>query len=101
LRIYLDEEKKSLIHQYFGIDIDSELFDPRFDYVVKRIFAADTAESKLALTSFLNAALGLSGHKKIADVVVINTHVPVDDKRYKKSVFDIRMRCLEIPTETL
>ena len=85
IRIYIDTEKKALIQQTFGIDIDSELFDPRLDYVAKRILAAESPESKKALISFLNAAIKLKASYKIIDLTVINTEIPVDSPNYKKS----------------
>ena len=90
--IRLDQEKKAQIRQAFGIDIDGDLFDPRFDYVAKRILTADTPESKKALTHLLNASLKLVGGEAVVDLTVINTEIPVDSKQYKKSRFDIRVR---------
>ena len=51
--IFLDETKKEQIRQIFDINVDSELFDPRLDYVAKRILTAESHESKQALTGFL------------------------------------------------
>jgi predicted transposase/invertase (TIGR01784 family) len=89
--ILLTEEQKDNLSRELGIIIDGELFDPRFDYVFKRIFTADGDKSKKALISFLNAALSLSGDGLIDDLTVINAEIPVEDKRQKKSVFDIRV----------
>ena len=91
-RIYLNQEQKAQIYQVFGIDADSDLFDPRFDYVAKRILTAETPESKLALIHLLNASLKLVGADAILDLTVINPEIPVDNKQHKKSRFDIRVR---------
>ena len=85
----LDEDKKALFKQEYGIDIDSDLFDPRLDFVSKRILTAETKESKKALISFLNATLKLKGKKKI--VKVLNPVTTVDSEKQKKSVFDVRV----------
>ena len=85
----LDEDKKALFKQEYGIDIDSDLFDPRLDFVSKRILTAETKESKKALISFLNATLKLRGKKKI--VKVLNPVTTVDSEKQKKSVFDVRV----------
>lgn len=91
-RILLSDAEKALILQEFGIDVNSDLLDPRLDFVAKRIFTADSMESKTALISFLNAMICLSGKGRITDLTVINTEVPVDDIKYKKSIFDIRAK---------
>lgn len=91
-RIYIDADKKALIQQVFGVDLNSELFDPRFDYVAKRILTAESPQSKKALISFLNAALKFKADNSIIDLVIINTEIPVDSKNYKKSKFDIRVK---------
>jgi len=85
----LDEDKKALFKQEYGIDIDSDLFDPRLDFVSKRILTAETKESKKALVSFLNATLKLKGRKKIVNV--LNPVTTVDSEKQKKSVFDVRV----------
>jgi len=90
--VILSEEQKAALSRELGITVDGDLFDPRFDYVFKRIFTADGEKSKKALISFLNAALKLSGNGAIADLTVINAEIPVDDKRQKRSVFDIRVK---------
>jgi predicted transposase/invertase (TIGR01784 family) len=89
--VLLTDEQKANLSRELGIIVDGELFDPRFDYVFRRIFTADGEKSKKALISFLNAALGLTGDNVIEDLTVINAEIPVDDKRQKKSVFDIRV----------
>jgi predicted transposase/invertase (TIGR01784 family) len=89
--ILLTEDQKANLSRELGIILDGDLFDPRFDYVFKRIFTADGEKSKLALISFLNAALGLTGDNVLDDLTVINAEIPVEDKRQKKSVFDIRV----------
>jgi len=93
-RILLDQDKKAQLRQVFGIDVDSDLFDPRFDYVAKRILTAETPESKTALISLLNASLKLVDAEVIVDLTVINPEIPVDSRQYKKSRFDIRARFL-------
>jgi len=90
--VILSEEQKANISRELGITVDGDLFDPRFDYVFKRIFTADSEKSKKALISFLNAALKLSGENAVDDLTVINAEIPVDDKQQKKSVFDIRVK---------
>lgn len=88
----LSIENKMFIRQTLGIDIDGDLFDPRLDYVTKRIFTAETPESKQALISFLNAALCLPKRQRIIDLSVISPVIPVDNKKKKKPIFDIRVR---------
>jgi predicted transposase/invertase (TIGR01784 family) len=88
----LDDEKKALIRQTFGINVDSDLFDPRYDYVAKRILTAESPESKQALISLLNAALKLVNKESVIDLTVINPELPVDNNKFKKSRFDIRVR---------
>jgi len=90
--IFIDDEKKALIRQFFGIDVDSDLFDPRYDYVAKRILTAENPESKQALIDLINSSLKLVSGETIIDLTVINSELPVDSKNYKKSRFDIRAR---------
>ncbi len=90
--VVFDNEKKISLCQELGINIDGDLFDPRYDYVFKRIFTADEVKSKIALIHFLNAMLNLSGDDVIVDLTVINPEIPVDNKRQKRSVFDIRVQ---------
>ena len=89
IHVYSAEEKKALFKREYGIDIDSDLFDPRLDFVSKRILTADTEESRKALISFLNATLRFKGKKRI--VKVLNPVTTVDSKKHKKSVFDVRV----------
>ena len=92
IRVYLDDAKKEQIRQLFGINIDNALFDPRLDYVAKRILAAESHESKQALIDFLNAALKPVGMDTIVDLTVISPEIPVDSAGHKKPKFDIRAR---------
>ena len=89
IHVYSAEEKKALFKREYGIDIDGDLFDPRLDFVSKRILTADTEESRKALISFLNATLKLKGKKRI--VKVLNPVTTVDSAKQKKSVFDVRV----------
>jgi len=75
-----------------GIDADIDLFDPRYDFVAKRILTAEKPESKMALIDFINDSLELVGGEKVVDLTVINAELPVDSKNYKKARFDIRVR---------
>ena len=93
MHVYLDEDKKALIKQEYGIDVDSELFDPRLDFVSKRILAADSEESGKALVSFLNAALKLKNKKRV--VKVLNPVTTVENPNHKKSIFDVRVEFLD------
>ena len=90
--VIMDESKKKQIRQIFGINVDSELFDPRLDYVAKRILTAESHESKQALINFLNAALKSVGMDTIVDLTVISPKISVDSADHKKSRFDIRAR---------
>jgi predicted transposase/invertase (TIGR01784 family) len=90
MKSILDERTKASIRQYFDIDPDSEIFSPLIDYVFKRIFTADEKRSKIALIHFLNSIL--EGTNIIVDLTVINPQIPVDVKKRKKSIFDIRIR---------
>ena len=92
MHVHMNDEKKNLIRETLGIDVSNPLFDPRYDYVSKRILTAEYPESKQALMHLLNAALKLVGGKIITDLTVINPEPPVDSKTYKKSRFDIRTR---------
>ena len=89
IHVYSTEERKALFKREYGIDIDSDLFDPRLDFVSKRILTADTEESRKALISFLNATLRFKGKKRIVNV--LNPVTTVDSKKHKKSVFDVRV----------
>ena len=86
------DAKTALLRRFFGIDADSDLFDPRYDYVAKRILTAENPESKFALIDLINASLKLVGGATVVDLTVINSELPVDSKSYKKSRFDIRAR---------
>ena len=88
----MTSDKKALIYHSLGVNIDGELFDPRFDYVAKRILTAESKESKQALIHLLNSALKLVGGETVVDLTVINSELPVDSKYYKKARFDIRAR---------
>jgi len=90
--VFIDDEKKALIRQFFGISVDSDLFDPRYDYVAKRILTAENPESKQALIDLINSSLKLVGGETVINLMVINSELPVDSKNYKKSRFDIRAR---------
>ena len=92
VHIFIDDEKKTLIRQVFDIDLNSDLFDPRYDYVAKRVLTAENPESKQALIDLLNSALKLLDGEVVVDLTVINPEIPVDGKHYKKSKFDIRVR---------
>ena len=92
VQTFMDDEKKALIRQFFGVDVDSDLFDPRYDYVAKRILTAENPESKRALIDLINSSLKLVCGGTVVDLTVINTELPVDSKNYKKSRFDIRAR---------
>ena len=85
--IHLSEEIKALFKLEYGINVDSDLFDPRLDFVSKRILTANTNESRLALISFLNAALKFKGKRRVAKVK--NPVTTVENKNQKKSVFDV------------
>ena len=76
--------------QELGINTSGDLLDPRFDYVFKRIFTAQEKESKIALIDFLNSVLTGKKHT-IVDLTVLNTEVPVETYKRKKSRFDIRV----------
>jgi predicted transposase/invertase (TIGR01784 family) len=73
-----------------GINTTGKLFDPRFDYVFKRIFTAQEEESKIALIDFLNSVL-TGKHDNIVDLTVVNNEIPVEAYKEKKSRFDIRV----------
>ncbi|MDR1701491.1 MAG: Rpn family recombination-promoting nuclease/putative transposase [Sporomusaceae bacterium] len=92
MKSILDERSKQLIRQYFNIDPDSEIFSPLIDYTFKRIFTADEKHSKIALMHFLNSILEIEGNNTVVDLTVINPQIPVDVKKRKKSIFDIRIR---------
>ena len=92
VHIFIDGEKKALIHQVFDIDLNSDLFDPRYDYVAKRVLTAENPKSKQALIDLLNSALKLVDGDSVVDLTVINPEIPVDGKHHKKSKFDIRVR---------
>jgi predicted transposase/invertase (TIGR01784 family) len=88
----MDEATKYSIKQYFGIDVDSEVFSPIVDYVFKRIFTADEKRSEIALIDFLNSVLEFEGGKIIEGVTVVNPQIPVDIAARKKSIFDVRVK---------
>jgi len=90
IKLSLTDEGKALLAEEAGLNLDSDLFDPRFDYVFKRIFTADSQKSKAALINFLNSVLRFTGDGIITDLTVISSEIPVDYREYKKSVFDVR-----------
>ena len=92
VQVLMDENKKAQIREAFGIDVDSDLFDPRFDYVAKRILTAENTDSKFALIDLLNSAIALVGGEPVIDLTVINPEPPVDSGKHKKSKFDVRSR---------
>jgi len=56
------------------------------------LFSADDKRSKVALIDLLNSVLKLEGAGRIVDLFVINPGIPVDVKKRKKSIFDIRVK---------
>ena len=89
---FMDKKIKALIREWININIDSDLFDPRFDYVAKRMLTHENPESKKALISLINASLELVGGETVVDLTIINPEPSVDAPNYKKSRFDIRVR---------
>ena len=53
-----------------------DLYDPRLDFVAKRIFTAETPEFKQALIAFLNASLRLTKAQRIVDLTIISPVIP-------------------------
>ena len=88
----LNAEAKTQVWEWLGIDPDSELLSPMVDYIFKLAFTADTTESKLALIDFINSALALNSVERIVELSVVNPEIPVESKRHKKAVFDIRVK---------
>jgi predicted transposase/invertase (TIGR01784 family) len=88
----LDITAKESIKEYFGIDVDSDIFSPMVDYAFKRIFTADEERSKIALIDFLNSVLEFEDANNIVDLTVINSQIPVDIITRKKAIFDIRVK---------
>lgn len=88
----INETTKKSIKQYFGIDLDSDMFSPTQDYVFKRIFTADEKRSKIALIDFLNSVLEFEYTNKIVELTVVNPEIPVDIVKRKKSIFDVRVK---------
>ena len=87
-RVLIDENKKALIREAFDIDLNSDLFDPRFDYVAKRVLTAETPDSKLALIDLLNSAISLVNGEPVIDLtclsqlsVSINSRVVLSQNR--------------------
>jgi predicted transposase/invertase (TIGR01784 family) len=81
-------DAKASIH----IDTNSDLLDPRYDYVAKRILTAENPMSKQALINLVNSSIKLVGGGVVVDLTVINTELPVDNIHFKKTRFDIRVR---------
>lgn len=61
------------------------LLNPRRDEIFKAIFTQDTPESKGALLSFLEAAIG----REISDVEVVENDVPVEHENGRGVQFDV------------
>ena len=91
-RSYLDDGTKQAIKQMWNIDVDGEIMSPLVDYVFKRIFTADEANSKTALIHFINSILAHENDDKIVDLTIVNPQIPVDRGAEKKSIFDIRAK---------
>ena len=85
----MTQDEKVKAHE-LGINTSGDLLDPRFDYVFKRIFTAQENESKIALIDFLNSVL-TDKKQIIVDLTVLNTEVPVEAYKRKKTRFDIRV----------
>ena len=88
----LDEATKQAIKQTWDIDVDGEIMSPLVDYVFKRIFTADDANSKAALIDFINSILEHENDETIVDLTIVNPQVPVERSGEKKSIFDIRAK---------
>ena len=88
----LDNATKQAIKQTWNIDVDSEIMSPLVDYVFKRIFTADEANSKAALIDFINSILEHENDETIVDLTIVNPQVPVERAGEKKSIFDIRAK---------
>ena len=91
-RSSMDEASKRAIKQMWGIDVESEILSPLMDYVFKRIFTADEANSKAALIDFINSILAHENDDEIVDLTIVNPQIPVERSTEKKSIFDIRAK---------
>lgn len=87
MQVSLDAEAKALLWQEYGIDIDSDLFYPRLDFVSKCMFTAETEEARRSLISFLNATLKFKNKKRV--VKVLNPVATVESPKHKKAVFEV------------
>jgi len=92
IRSSMDEQTKQAIKQTWNIDVDSAILSPLVDYIFKRIFTADDANSKAALIAFINSVLEHENDDKIVDLTIVNPQIPVDRGTEKKSIFDIRAK---------
>ena len=85
-------EIQSLISQQeaeiLGVNINSNRFDPKLDFVFKAIFTSDREESRIARIDFLSAILKLD----IESADVIQNELAVLSANEKKSTFDIHIR---------
>ena len=85
-RLYLSEEDIAY-YTSLGLNLDSDLLDPKIDRVLKAIFTSDTDESKKALIHFLSNTL----KRKIKNVTIKNNEPPVRTLQEKQSSFDIHV----------
>jgi predicted transposase/invertase (TIGR01784 family) len=92
IRSSLDEPTKQAIKQAWNIDVDSEILSPLVDYIFKRIFTAEDAQSKQALINFINSVLEHENDDRIVDLTIVTAQIPVDRGTEKKSIFDIRAK---------
>ncbi|MDR1532033.1 MAG: Rpn family recombination-promoting nuclease/putative transposase [Clostridiales bacterium] len=70
-----------------GLNLDSDLLDPKIDSVFKAIFTTGSDESSIALTSFLSAATG----REITSVSVRNNELARLGLIEKQTVFDVHV----------
>ena len=86
VKLYLTSEDIAY-YTSLGLNLESDLLDPKIDRVLKAILTSDTDESKKALIHFLSHAL----KRKISTVTVINNEPPIRTLLEKQSSFDIHV----------
>jgi predicted transposase/invertase (TIGR01784 family) len=86
IRQHLNSEEIAYLES-LGLNLDSDLLDPKIDSVFKAMLTADTAESREALKGLLGAAIG----RKIKTVEIRNNEMAVTGLLQKKGVFDIHV----------
>lgn len=68
----------------------TQLFDPKNDFVFKRIFGSE--ENKDVLLAFLNETLKDTERESLSEIVLVNPNLDKDSLQDKLSILDVRVK---------